>query len=82
MSGMTDETIEETAGLHVLGVLSDKERQAVADRMADDPALQQAVAAWSRRLAPMLDTVPGHAAALRLGGNSGPRRDDEAGPPP
>ncbi len=55
---MTDETIDETAGLHVLGVLTDQERQAVTDRMAGDPALQQAVAAWSQRLAPLLDTVP------------------------
>ena len=55
---MTDETLDEIAGLHVLGVLDAEERNRIEQRMTEDPALRQAFAGWSRRLSPLLDTVP------------------------
>jgi len=55
---MTDETLDEIAGLHVLGVLDAEERDRIEQRMTQDPALRQAFVCWSRRLSPLLDTVP------------------------
>ncbi len=51
---MTDESdIDGLAGEYVLGSLPPAEREAVAARLAHEPALAAAVAAWHRRLAPL-----------------------------
>lgn len=49
--------IEAEAAEYVLGTLSREERLAVAERRASDKALDRAIAAWERRLGPMLETV-------------------------
>lgn len=51
---MTEETdIDALAGEYVLGSLLPDEREAVAARLAHEPALAAAVAAWHRRLTPL-----------------------------
>jgi anti-sigma-K factor RskA len=49
--------IDGLAAEYVLGTLSREERQAVADRRAADKALDRAIAAWEKRLGPMVETV-------------------------
>ncbi len=49
--------IDGLAAEYVLGTLSREERQAVADRRAADKALDAAIAAWERRLGPLVETV-------------------------
>ena len=46
------------AAEYVLGTMDASERAAFADRIARDPLLGHAIAAWRGRLAPMLDEVP------------------------
>lgn len=50
---MNDNTPESLAAEYVLGTLDAEARRAVAARLNDDPALQQEVAYWERRLAPL-----------------------------
>ena len=49
--------IEGLAAEYVLGTLGAAERQSVAERRAADAALDRAIAAWERRLGPMIETV-------------------------
>jgi anti-sigma-K factor RskA len=56
---MTDENdIDALAGEYVLGTLDAGERASVAARRLREPALEAAILAWERRLAPLSDTVP------------------------
>lgn len=55
MSELDD--IEALGAEYVLGTLSREERAAVAERRAAEPALDAAIIAWERRLAPLADTV-------------------------
>lgn len=56
---MTDENdIDAIAGEYVLGTLDAGERASVAARRLREPALEAAILAWERRLAPLSDTVP------------------------
>jgi anti-sigma-K factor RskA len=55
MSELDD--IEALGAEYVLGTLSREERAAVAERRVAEPALDAAIAAWERRLAPLADTV-------------------------
>jgi anti-sigma-K factor RskA len=56
---MTDENdIDAIAGEYVLGMLDAGERASVAARRLREPALEAAILAWERRLAPLSDTVP------------------------
>lgn len=63
MSG--DPRLEELSGdellaaEYALGLLEGEELLAARGRIAREPALADAVARWDRRLAPMLDEVPG-----------------------
>jgi anti-sigma-K factor RskA len=50
------ETVD-LAGEYVLGTLQGKAREDFAQRLAQDGVLQKEVAAWERRLAPLLETV-------------------------
>ena len=54
---MSDE-IDALAGEYVLGTLEAREAAEVAARLATDPALAAAVAAWEARLAPLADLSP------------------------
>jgi anti-sigma-K factor RskA len=56
MSDFTD--IEALAADYVLGQLPSAERAQVAARMVQDRALAEAVGAWERRLAPLIETAP------------------------
>lgn len=56
MTGLAD--IDALAGEYVLGTLTAAERAAVAARRLREPALDAAIAAWERRLAPLVDAVP------------------------
>ncbi len=49
--------IDGLAAEYVLGTLTREERQSVAERRAADKALDRAIDAWERRLAPMVETV-------------------------
>ncbi len=49
--------LDALAGEYVLGTLQGDARDQFDQRLADDYALQQEVAAWERRFAPMLETV-------------------------
>jgi len=49
--------IDGLAAEYVLGTLPRDERLAVAERRAADKALDKAIAAWERRLSPMIETV-------------------------
>lgn len=55
MTGLAD--IDALAGEYVLGTLTAAERNAVAARRAREPELDAAIAAWERRLAPLMDTA-------------------------
>ncbi|MDJ1159501.1 anti-sigma factor [Chelatococcus sp. SYSU_G07232] len=50
--------IERLAGEYVLGTLDLAERRAVAARRAREPALDNAIAAWERRLSPLGEAAP------------------------
>lgn len=55
---MTDpEDLDLLAGEYVLGTLDAAERAAVAARRQREPALDAAIAAWERRLAPLAETI-------------------------
>jgi anti-sigma-K factor RskA len=54
-----EEDIEALAGEYVLGTLDAAERAAVAARRQLEPALDAAIAAWERRLAPLAEAAPG-----------------------
>lgn len=54
------------AGEYVLGTLDAEQRQAVEQRMAQDPMLQAAVDRWEARLLPLNDLVPPHPPSARL----------------
>lgn len=56
MSELDD--IDALAGEYVVGTLSHAERVAVAARRTREPALDAAIAAWERRLGPMVAAVP------------------------
>ena len=56
-SGFGDDDPDGAAGEYVLGTLSREERAAFAARMRDDPATQQAVAAWEQRLSSLATAV-------------------------
>ncbi len=49
---------DDLTGEYVLGLLDEPERIALERRMTDDPAVRDAVVAWSRRLMPMHDATP------------------------
>jgi anti-sigma-K factor RskA len=49
--------IDGLAAEYVLGTLSLEERRALSERRACDAALDRAIAAWERRLGPMIETV-------------------------
>lgn len=49
--------IDGLAAEYVLGTLTREERLSVAERRAADKALDKAIAAWEKRLAPMIETV-------------------------
>lgn len=49
--------IDGQAAEYVLGTLSREDRMAVAERRAADAALDRAIIAWERRLAPLVETV-------------------------
>jgi anti-sigma-K factor RskA len=49
--------IDALAGEYVLGTLDIGEREAVEERRLSEPELDQAIKAWERRLAPLMDTV-------------------------
>ena len=51
------EELFELAGEYVLGTLEDRERERFERQLAKDYQLQDQVAAWQRRLGPMLETV-------------------------
>jgi anti-sigma-K factor RskA len=51
------EELFELAGEYVLGALEDRERERFERQLAKDYHLQDEVAAWRRRLGPMLETV-------------------------
>ena len=76
-----EDDIDGLAGEYVLGSLSADERRDVAMRRAHDRALDDAVAAWERRLAGLADYVPGahppaqalDAIAMRIWGQASPR---------
>ena len=53
-----DEDIEALAGEYVLGTLDAAERAAVAARRQREPALDAAIEAWARRLAPLDERAP------------------------
>jgi anti-sigma-K factor RskA len=53
-----DEDIEALAGEYVLGTLNAAERAAVAARRQREPALDAAIEAWARRLAPLDEAAP------------------------
>lgn len=56
---MTNEDeIDVLAGEYVLGTLDTGEREAVAERIEHDTQLAQAVAAWEKRLSPLLLSLP------------------------
>ncbi|HEX5665394.1 MAG TPA: hypothetical protein VFX71_01040, partial [Hyphomicrobium sp.] len=55
MSELDD--IDGLAAEYVLGTLTREERQVVADRRVTDKALDRAIKAWERRLAPLLETI-------------------------
>lgn len=56
---MTDsDDIEALAGEYVLGTLDGAERAAVAARRQRERALDEAIGAWERRLAPLVETIP------------------------
>lgn len=60
--------LQALAGEYVLGTLSAAEHQAVAQRLATEPALRQAVDAWEERLLPLTQLaepvpLPAHLAA-------------------
>lgn len=55
MSELDD--IEGLAAEFVLGTLTREERQVVADRRVTDKALDLAIEAWERRLAPLIETI-------------------------
>jgi len=55
---MTDRPdLDDDAAEYVLGTLSAGERASIAARRQREPALDKAIAAWERRLAPLADTV-------------------------
>lgn len=58
--------IDALAAEYVLGTLSAAERADVATRRGRERALDQAIVAWERRLAPMLTVVPEVAPAPQL----------------
>ena len=49
--------IEALAAEYVLGTLGSEERLAVAERRAKEPGLDAAIAAWERRLGPLVEVV-------------------------
>lgn len=49
-----DETVDKLASAYVLGTLTGRARQRFETAMGGQPGLQTAVAAWTRRLAPLL----------------------------
>jgi anti-sigma-K factor RskA len=53
-----DEDIDALAGEYVLGTLDAAERAAVAARRQQEPALDAAIEAWTRRLAPLDEMAP------------------------
>jgi anti-sigma-K factor RskA len=53
-----EEDIEALAGEYVLGTLDAAERAAVAARRLREPALDDAIIAWERRLAPLDESAP------------------------
>jgi anti-sigma-K factor RskA len=55
MSELDD--IDGLAAEYVLGTLTREERQVVADRRVTDKALDRAIEAWERRLAPLLENI-------------------------
>jgi anti-sigma-K factor RskA len=55
MSELDD--IDGLAAEYVLGTLTREERQVVADRRVADKALDRAIEAWERRLAPLMETI-------------------------
>ena len=57
-----DEERERLAAEFVIGTLEPEEREAVAQRRAQDPALDRAIAAWEERLSPWLDEYAPEAA--------------------
>ena len=50
--------LDDVTGEYVLGLLDEAERIALERRMTADPAVRDAVAAWSRHLMPMHETTP------------------------
>src|ERR1700693_6186844 len=57
MPQSSDDPTDE-AGLYVLGLLDAEERAAVADRVARQPGLRDAIEAWSNRLLPLQAAAP------------------------
>lgn len=58
--------LDALAGEYVLGTLDAEQRQAVEQRMAQDPMLRAAVDRWEARLVPLNDLVPPHPPSARL----------------
>ncbi len=54
---ISEQEAPDTAAEYVLGTMSDSERMEFASRLLDDRQLQAKVAAWERRLSPMLEAV-------------------------
>jgi len=56
---MTDnDDLQGLAGEYVLGTLPLDERTAVAQRLANEPALREAIDAWEQRLLPLMGLAP------------------------
>lgn len=56
---MTDhDDLQQLAGEYVLGTLPLDERAAVAQRLANEPALREAIDAWEQRLLPLTALAP------------------------
>ena len=76
---MSEEERELLAAEYVLGTLEPENRQSFATALADDAALQQLVADWQQRLAPIDDTQAGIEPPARLWDAIDAAIDREAG---